>query len=281
MVEKGRARRWPAPTVPLPVATLSVTPSDRVGFAVKFADPDFLVLEKRAGLVTQPGKGHESDTLLNGLFARYGTQLQNLGAARDFGLLHRLDRETSGLLVVALARRAYDHLRAQFEARRVRKFYWAITARAPKQPDGLIDRAIGETQPRKLGEKKLARLAPVARGPGGGQPAQTAFRVLSANHAAALLECRPLTGRLHQVRVHLESIGCPILGDGLYAPPAFAAAAPRLALHAHRLAFAHPLTGAPVDVSSPLPRDLRALLRRLKLPLPGGGKGEMAGGDGA
>lgn len=234
-------------------------------FGIVHQDDEVLVVHKRAGLVTQPGKGHEDDTLLNGLFHQFGTLLQNLGAARDYGLLHRLDRETSGLLIVALRARAYDALRTQFVERKIRKFYWAIVSRAPKQPDGVIDRAIAETDPKSMGEKKLARLAPESRG---GKPAQTAFRVLAATDLGALLECRPLSGRLHQVRVHLESINCPILGDGLYGTPQIAAISPRLALHAHRLAFVHPTTGQTIDVRSEFPKDLRGVLRKLKLPVP-------------
>lgn len=249
------------------MATLSVAPSERVTFGIIFQDDDLAVVEKRAGLVTQPGKGHESDTLLNGLFAKWGPALQNLGAARDFGLIHRLDRETSGLLVIGLSRAGYDGVRAQFEARSVKKFYWAITAKTPKQPDGLIDRPLAETEPRQRGEKKLARIAPASKG---GKPAQTAFRVLSSSDGAALLECRPLTGRLHQVRVHLASMGCPVLGDGLYAAPGVAAVSPRLALHAHRVILTHPRTGQELDVrSSGMPRELKGVLKRLGLALPG------------
>jgi 23S rRNA-/tRNA-specific pseudouridylate synthase len=180
-----------------------------------------------------------------------------------------LDRETSGLLIIGLSRAGYDGVRRQFEERTIRKFYWAIAAKAPKQPDGLIDRPLAETDPKQPGEKKLARIAPVGRG---GKPAQTAFRVLSGSERGALLECRPLTGRLHQVRLHLASMGCPVLGDGLYAPGGVAAAAPRLALHAHRLVFEHPRSGARMDVlSSGMPRELKGVLKRFGLTLPGTG----------
>src|SRR5882672_9343052 len=104
---------------------LSVEPNESITFKVRYQDDDLLVVQKRAGLPTQPGKGHEADTLLNGLFARFGPLLQNLGAARDFGLLHRLDKDTSGLLIVALRPRAYDTLRDDFAARRIKKYYWA------------------------------------------------------------------------------------------------------------------------------------------------------------
>jgi 23S rRNA pseudouridine1911/1915/1917 synthase len=241
---------------------LSVQPNERVTFRVEYEDDDLAVVGKRAGLVTQPGLGHESDSLLNGLFARWGPALQRLGRARDYGLLHRLDRETSGLLVVGLSARAYDALREAFEQRRMKKFYWAVCVRAPKVATGLIQKPLAESVATGPG-KKLARITRT------GKPSVTAYRTLHAGPHAALLEARPLTGRLHQVRVHLESIGCPILGDGLYAPRAVADAAPRLMLHAHRLAFDHPVTGALVDVRTRFPQDLRATMRRLDLPLPG------------
>lgn len=249
------------------MATLSVTPEPRVTFTTRYQDEHLLVVSKRAGLVTQPGIGHDTDTLLNGLFARFGARLQALGRARDFGLLHRLDRDTSGLLIVGLSARAYDRLRDDFASRRIAKFYWAIAARAPRAPAGLIDKPIAETTPRpgahgQIVEPKLAKVSSAGKG------SATAYRTLEASPMAALIEARPLTGRLHQVRVHMELIGCPILGDRHYAPPAIARAAPRLALHAHRIAFVHPITGLPVDTSSPFPRDLRSTLTRMGLHTP-------------
>jgi 23S rRNA pseudouridine1911/1915/1917 synthase len=238
------------------------TANDKVTFALEYEDEHLLVVTKRSGLVTQPGKGHEDDSLLNGLFVKYGSKLGRLGEARDCGLLHRLDRETSGLLVVALSAKAYDGLRKQFEDRKVQKFYWAVCAKAPKHPSGMIDKPIAETTPRGYTEKKLAKITAK------GKSSTTAYRVLSQNDQGALVECRPLTGRLHQVRVHLCSIGCPLFGDGLYSPPAIATMGPRLALHAHRLAFAHPVTGQVIDVRTPFPKDLRPLLNRLKLTRP-------------
>jgi 23S rRNA pseudouridine1911/1915/1917 synthase len=241
-----------------PGVQLSIPPNPRIVCKVRFEDEDLLVVDKPARLVTQPGLGHETDTLMNGLFATHGQRLQNLGRMRDFGLLHRLDRQTSGLVLIALRPRAYDALREAFETRQVRKYYWAVTARAPKKASGLIRRPILEV----TGTKKLARISAA------GKPALTAYRVLQDSPRAALLECRLVTGRLHQIRVHLESIGCPILGDDFYAPKAVVAAAPRLALHAHRLVVQHPGTGKTIDVHSPWPKDLSPLLRRMLLEKP-------------
>jgi 23S rRNA pseudouridine1911/1915/1917 synthase len=242
---------------------LSIQPNDAIAFTVRHEDQDVIVIDKPAGLVTQPGKGHEADSLLNGLFARYGTLLQNLGKSRDFGLLHRLDRQTSGLVLLALRPRSYDTLRAAFEKRQVRKFYWAVTSRAPAKPSGIIRRPILEEE----GEMKTARISAA------GKPALTAYRVLQVSdrpgaRGSALIECRPVTGRLHQVRVHLDSINCPIIGDGLYGPRGRPRIAPRLALHAHRLVLQHPASGETLDIRSQWPRDLRSLLTRLALKRP-------------
>jgi 23S rRNA pseudouridine1911/1915/1917 synthase len=237
---------------------LSIEPNERITYKVRYEDDDLLVVDKAARLVTQPGLGHQNDTLMNGLFAAYGARLQNLGKSRDYGLLHRLDRQTSGLLLVALRPHIYDALRQAFENRRIRKYYWAVTARAPRKESGIIRRPILEA----VEDKKLAKISSA------GKPALTAYRVVQSTLRATLVECRPVTGRLHQIRVHLEAIGCPILGDDFYAPKAVAAAAPRLALHAHRLVFKHPASGQTVDVQSPWPRDLSPLLRRMNLDKP-------------
>lgn len=256
------------------MATLSVQPNDQVAFKVHHEDDDVLVIEKPARLVTQPGLGHESDTLLNGLFAKWGNKLQNIGRERDFGLLHRLDRETSGLLIVALRARAYDALREAFTTRAIHKYYWAIVAATPEPTSGVIKLPLAEFEGtvggRRGKSKKLGRVS------SSGKPAVTAYRVLDANHLGALLECRAVTGRLHQIRVHLEAIGSPILGDGIYAPRALASASPRLALHAHRLVFPHPITGKALDVSTAMPTDLKAVLKRLGLQKPGRSGGREA-----
>ncbi len=241
------------------------TPNPRVTFRVRHEDEHLLVVEKRARLVTAPGVGHEHDTLLNGLMAAHGGRLARLGARRDWGLVHRLDKDTSGLLLVALTPEAYDGLRALFETREVRKFYWAVCRSAPNKPTGVIKRPIIEEVQRvdRYTSTKTSRIG------ASGKPAVTAYRVLQTSPAAALVEARPITGRLHQVRVHLDSIGATVLGDEVYGPRSARAASPRLALHAHRLGFTHPITGEEIDIRSPFPRDLRPMLRRMMLELPG------------
>lgn len=245
----------------------SVEPNSNITFKIVHQDDDLVVVLKPPALPTQPGKGHEYDTLLNGLFASFGNQLQNLGASRDFGLLHRLDKNASGLLVVALRTKAYDALREAFGKRDMRKFYWAVCVRAPKSAEGVVRLPIIEVGGGGAGGggRSTPKTAKVSRA---GKPAVTAYRVLDSSPHGAVVEARTATGRLHQVRVHLEAIGCPILGDDYYAPPAVREAAPRLALHAHRLAFTHPTSGQALDFRTAWPSDLRRTLSRLGLSRP-------------
>ena len=237
---------------------LSIEPNRRITCRVAYEDNSLLIVEKPAKIVSAPGLGHEDDSLLNGLFANYGPTLQNLGRNRDFGMLHRLDRDASGLLIVALTASAYDRLRTSFERGDVKKFYWALVRGTPNAPKGLIKKPIAE----ETGGKKLARISPT------GKPAVTAYRLLQTSAAGSLLECRTLTGRLHQLRVHLHSIGCPIMGDSFYGSKPVRASAPRLALHAHRIVVAHPISGERLDIRSQWPSDLRATLRRASINRP-------------
>ncbi|MEO1584464.1 MAG: RluA family pseudouridine synthase [Planctomycetota bacterium] len=254
---------------------MKVTSNERVTFAVRYEDDDLLVVEKPPGTVTTPGKGHDDDSLLNGLYAGYGNQLRRVGASRDHGLLQRLDREASGLLLVALSPKAWDVLRDAFARRDVRKYYWAVTRRAPNQPSGVIRKPLEEHMAQRddvwIEDRRRRRFARVklAKVSSRGKPAVTAFRTLDTGTSGAVLECRTLTGRLHQVRAHLDSIGCSILGDRFYGPAASRRVAPRLALHAHRVALDHPISGEKVDVRSRCPRDMRRLATGLGLATPG------------
>lgn len=247
-------------------ATFTIEPNENVTYKIRYEDEDVVVVNKPARVVTLPGLGHEKDSLLNGLFAKYGAKLQNLGKAREFGLLHRLDRDTSGLVILALRGRAYDKLREIFEQREVGKYYWALVKGRPKGDSGVIRKPILEYEGKGTGRdtrtKKLSRISSA------GKPAVTAWRVLEAGVAGSLLECRAVTGRLHQLRVHLDSIGCPIMGDEMYGPASVRSVSQRLALHAHRVVFPHPETGVKVDVEAAWPMDLKGVLKRLGLKRP-------------
>ena len=235
------------------MANYSIEPNDRVTFKVVHEDEHVIIVDKPTGLASQPGLGHLTDTLLNGLFARHGAKMQNLGASRDFGLLHRLDKDASGLVAAAISIPAWEGMREAFERREVRKLYYAACAGVPKRETGVIDRPIVESQGDMLTAKISSR----------GKPSRTAYRVLASNESFSLVECRTLTGRLHQVRVHLASIGCAILGDRVYAKTHAASLCRRLALHAHLLAFKHPVNAATVRAESALPKDMRTLCKRV------------------
>lgn len=249
------------------MANFSIEPNPDVTFRVCYEDEHVMVVLKPPHTVTQPGKAHERTSLMNGLFAKAGPKLQQLGRERDFGLLHRLDRETSGLVIIGLTQDGYDGMRRVFENRELAKFYWAITVRAPEPSTGVIKRPIAEYDGKGRDDgkpKKLARLSSA------GKMAVTAYRVLSQSGLGAVVECRAVTGRLHQLRVHLTSIKCPIVGDDEYGPKGVKDLAPRLALHAHRVVFPHPITGEQVDVSVAFPKDLLGVLRQFRLQRPDG-----------
>src|SRR5436190_18544151 len=165
-------------------ATYTVEPNERVTFKVRYEDEDVVVVNKPAKIVTLPGLGHETDSLLNGLFAHYGPKLQNLGKARDFGLLHRLDRDTSGLVILALRARAYDRLREIFEQREVGKYYWAVVKGRPKGASGVIRKPILEYEGKSGKDTRTKKLARISSA---GKPAVTAWRVLDSGIAASLL----------------------------------------------------------------------------------------------
>lgn len=246
---------------------LTIEPNERIPVKILYEDEHLLAIDKPPGRVTNPGKGHENDTLLNAVFALHGAQLQNIGREREFGLLHRLDRETSGVVLVALSRDCYDGVSDQFRSGGIGKYYIAITRKAPGRPHGVIRRPLAEHMaptptPTKRGSKEHVKLVKVAAS---GKPSLTIYRTLDVAPGAALIGARAMTGRLHQVRAHLASIGCAILGDSFYGPAIASQSAPRLALHAQRVTLTHPITGEALDIRARVPRDFRQVCRKLGL----------------
>jgi 23S rRNA pseudouridine1911/1915/1917 synthase len=216
---------------------------------IAYADEHLLVVDKPAGLVVHPGAGHAHGTLVQGLLGRGLTG----GDPERPGIVHRLDRDTSGLLVVARTEAAFEGLRALVGARKLEREYLALVRGRPRSRSGRIEAPIG----RDRGDP--TRMSLDTDTP---RPAVTHFEVVELFDDHALLRVRLETGRTHQIRVHLAAIGLPVAGDRVYG--ASDEALPRQFLHAARLAFAHPVTGERVEAASPLPPDLQAALERVR-----------------
>ncbi len=256
---QGYALTLPEPAADRPAA-------QPMALIIPYEDDDLLVVDKPAGLVVHPAPGNPDHTLVNALIAHCGEGLRGIGGVKRPGIVHRLDKDTSGLMVVAKTDLAHRKLSEDFAARRIERAYTAIVWGVPPAA-GEIEGAIGRS-PRD--RKKMALVA-------GGKPAITRFRrVASFGTVAARLECRLATGRTHQIRVHLSSSGHPLIGDPTYGrsrqaalsamPPdtaGFVARFPRQALHAFLLGFAHLADGRPLRFTSALPDDLQELLRHL------------------
>ncbi len=232
-------------TLPEPAAAL-VEPED-VPFRIAYEDEHLLVVDKPAGVVVHPGAGHSSGTLVHGLVG------QVAGGDEDRpGIVHRLDRDTSGLLVVARSDEAYERLQQQIRERQVERSYVALVRGRPRSWRGRIDAPIGRDRDDPT-RHSLDTDTP--------REAVTHFEVAELLGGHALLDVRLETGRTHQIRVHLAAIDLPVVGDPVYGVPA-----PELGrqfLHANRLAFTHPFTNERVEVESQLPGDLVGYLERL------------------
>jgi 23S rRNA pseudouridine1911/1915/1917 synthase len=239
---------------------------------ILYEDADLIVLNKPAGLVVHPAAGNPDRTLVNALLAHCGPDLTGIGGEQRPGIVHRLDKDTSGLMVAAKTETAHRGLTALFAARDIERAYWALVWGRPSPTEGTIAGNIGRS-PRN--RKKMAVLRH------GGRPAETAYRVLKSFQGGrvSLVECRLKTGRTHQIRVHLAELGHPLLGDPLYGRAGTAsrrarllsegaqaalAALGRQALHAKTLGFRHPVSGDALRFQSELPADLSALIISLE-----------------
>lgn len=253
--------------LPVPVPA-SPRPQD-IPFPILFEDADLIVLDKPAGLVVHPAPGNLDGTLVNALLAHCGPSFTGIGAERRPGIVHRLDKDTSGVMVVAKTQLASDSLTAAFAARDLDRAYLALAWGLPQPLSGEIEGAIGRD---KRDRKRMAVMQH------GGKFALTRYRTLRAwQTSVALLECRLATGRTHQIRVHLAAKGHPVVGDPVYlrrVPTAAKAIAPpllnelldfpRQALHAASLGFKHPRTGEYISFEAALPADIQYLVDHLE-----------------
>jgi len=265
--------RVPAPVPAKPQA-------QDIPLVVVHEDRDLIVIDKPAGLVVHPAAGNPDGTLVNALIAHCGSSLGGLGGEARPGIVHRLDKDTSGLLVAAKNDRAMHSLARQFEHHTIERAYHAVVWGAPRVREGTVEGEIGRNP---FDRKRMAVLR------GGGKRARTHYRVIerfgdSERPFASLLECRLETGRTHQIRVHLSHLGHPLIGDPTYGRArhvprpkspaqerAFVAVGefPRQALHAYLLGFKHPTTQKQLRFESPWPTDLAELVGSLRGLQPG------------
>ena len=246
------------------------TPED-IPIEVVYEDEVLTVVNKPRGMVAHPARGNWRGTLVNALQFRFDTLSTEAGENRP-GIVHRLDRDTTGLLIVAKDNQAHRKLALQFEQRTIKKEYLAIVAGVPQRDSDYIERTIGFHPTSR--EKMAIRLPE-----DGGKPATTFYEVMERFRGYAIVRCKPETGRTHQIRVHLTHIGHPIVADKSYsgrerltlgdlagpdAPDAERVLIDRQALHAHRLQFTHPVSGQELSLCAPLPDDMAATIEALR-----------------
>jgi 23S rRNA pseudouridine1911/1915/1917 synthase len=240
-----------------PAGGAAPAPDAGVAFTVVYADDDVIVVDKPPGLVVHPGAGNPDGTLVNGLLARF-PDLAGVGDDEQRpGIVHRLDADTSGLLVVARSDEAYRHLTAQTGDRTMTREYLALAWGVPEARRGVVDAPIGRSS------REPTRMTVAA----GGRPARTHYEIeheYADPVVCSLWRLRLETGRTHQIRVHLAAIGHPVVGDGRYGGVRAGLDVPRLMLHAPHLAFTHPRTGQRVAFDSAVPPDMAGVLSRLR-----------------
>lgn len=239
--------------VQVPVAEESAGPEpEAIPLVVLYEDEQVAVVDKPAGMVVHPAFGHQTGTLVNAALSRW-PQTAAFAEPGRAGIVHRLDKETSGVILIAKTPQALESLRAQFKARTIRKRYLALVEGLPQTPEGVIDAPIGRDSRQR---KRMAVLRD-------GREALTEFRVVEVFASYSLLEVWPKTGRTHQIRAHLAFIGHPVVGDTVYGRRKQPFTLKRHFLHAASITFAHPISGEPITVESPLPVALQNLLDKL------------------
>ncbi|KPH59606.1 RluA family pseudouridine synthase [Novosphingobium sp. ST904] len=249
--------------IDVPEAAAAEAVAQDIPLSVVFEDEYLIVVDKPAGLVVHPAAGNLDGTLVNALLHHCRGQLSGIGGVARPGIVHRIDKDTSGLLVVAKTDKAHEGLAAQFADHSIARAYRAVVSGRPIPLAGTVTGAIGRSSSNR---KKMALVED-----GRGKHAVTHYRTIASLKTASLVECRLETGRTHQVRVHMSSIGHSLVGDPVYGrtPPAIRPILQRLgfsrqALHAAELGFVHPVTGENVHLVSPLPDDMRTLIDELR-----------------
>jgi 23S rRNA pseudouridine1911/1915/1917 synthase len=239
---------------PHPAVEIALQP-EPVDFDVLYEDAALIVVDKPTGVVVHPGSGTREGTLAAGLLNRY-PELEGVGDPGRWGLIHRLDKDTSGTLIVARTEDAHRALTADLAARKVGRTYTSLVHGLFSVPTGTIDAPIGRDPSRPTRRAVIPT----------GKPAVTHYEVIEEfpGHEVSLLDVRLETGRTHQIRVHLAAIDHPIIGDRTYSPFNTRVKSPRVFLHARRVRLTHPITGAVLEVESPLPPDLSGVLDRLR-----------------
>lgn len=266
LIEQGRVRIGEIPrkasyrvrardrvVVAIPAPEPSAIEPEPIPLDVLYEDRNLLVVNKPPGLVVHPAAGHRRGTLVNALL-HHCPELRTIGGGERPGIVHRLDKETSGCLVVAKAQKAHEILARQFQMRQVKKIYVALVHGAVRTAARKVTLPIGRH------EKERKRMGVRTRK---GRETETAFRVLRTAPDCSLVEVTPTTGRTHQIRVHMAAIGHPVIGDKLYGGRRERKSrwkVPRHLLHAWKLAFAHPRTGTRVESVAPLPPDFQEFL---------------------
>jgi len=251
-------------TLRLPAPAPAHNVAQDLGLIIAYEDEHLLVIDKPAGMVVHPAAGNADGTLVNALLHHCAGQLSGIGGVARPGIVHRIDKDTSGLIVAAKHDKAHEGLARQFAAHSIERRYLALATGRPMPANGTVDAALGRSATNR---KKMA-VVPEGRG----KHAITHYRTIEVLTGSTLIECRLETGRTHQVRVHMAHIGHPLVGDPVYGrsrkPLSHVLKARgfmRQALHAAHLGFIHPVTGNKIALDSELPQDMRELIDELRV----------------
>jgi 23S rRNA pseudouridine1911/1915/1917 synthase len=237
-----------------------IVPEPDLPLRILREDPALVAVDKPPGMAAHPLRAEEKGTVANGLLGRY-PEMEGVGfSSREPGILHRLDRDTSGVLLAARTGAAFERLRVEFEQGRVIKVYFAVVYGRP-DPEGVVDRPVA-ARGRRARRVEVVREDGGARGLRGTSPAETHFRVVRAYQGFSFVRLRMKTGARHQLRAHMAYLGHPVAGDSIYGPDEGLRPGRHL-LHAAELRFFHPLKGKQVQIRSPLPGDMRSFLKKL------------------